>query len=46
MQGNAPGEDIGIEVQELAEREVEEWSDGSRIEGRATGATRKRGWYL
>jgi len=45
MQGTSK-ESIGIEVRELAEQEVEEWSDGSRIDGRAAGATRREGWYL
>jgi len=38
--------DIRLSVRELAEQEVEEWSDGSKIDGRAAGATRKKGWYL
>jgi len=36
----------GVEVRELVEREVEEWSDGSRIDGSAAGATRTEGFYL
>jgi len=35
-----------IEVEELAEERVEEWSDGSRIGGRAAGANREEGLYL
>jgi len=45
MEGGKQGE-IQIEVRELAEAEVEEWTDGSRREGRAAGATRSRGKYL
>ena len=46
MQGSVSHEDIRVEARELAEEEVEEWTDGSRMDGRAAGATRKRGWYL
>ena len=35
-----------VEVKELLETEVEEWTDGSRREGRAAGATRTKGKYL
>jgi len=35
-----------VEVRQLVEEEVEEWSDGSRANGRAAGATRTRGLYL
>ena len=37
---------IEVEIKELNEDEVEEWTDGSRVEGRAAGATRERGQYL
>ena len=45
MQGILQAE-VNMEVRELAEQEVEEWSDGSRVEGKAAGATRGGGWYL
>jgi len=35
-----------IRIEELAEERVEEWSDGSRMEGRAAGASRREGLYL
>jgi len=46
MQGTESVRDIRVEARELAEHEVEEWTDGSRIDGRAAGATREKGWYL
>jgi len=46
MQGPQSHGRVMIEVKELAEGEVEEWSDGSRIDGRAAGATRRKGCYL
>ena len=39
-------DEVQIEIKELAETEVEEWSDGSRREGNAAGATRSRGKYI
>jgi len=44
--GGAKPAGTGIEVKELAEEEVEEWTDGSRIDGIAAGATRDEGAYL
>jgi len=44
--GKVGSEERRIEVEELAEERVEEWSDGSRIEGRAAGANRREGLYL
>jgi len=35
-----------LKVIDLDEGQVEEWSDGSRIDGRAAAATRTRGEYL
>jgi len=35
-----------VQIEELAVERVEEWSDGSRIDGRAAGATRGEGLYL
>jgi len=35
-----------VEIKQLDEREVEEWTDGRRVEGRAVGATRTKGLYL
>jgi len=35
-----------IQIEELEEERVEEWSDGSRIEGKAAGGTRREGLYL
>jgi len=35
-----------VQVEELSEEILEEWSDGSRIDGRAAGATRGQGLYL
>jgi len=35
-----------VEVTELEEERVEEWTDGSRIEGRAAAATRTKAEYL
>jgi len=40
------GERRQIQIEELVEERVEEWSDGSRMEGRAAGATRQEGLYL
>lgn len=39
-------EECEVRVEELEETRVEEWSDGSRADGRAAGATRKKGLYL
>jgi len=36
----------GVEIRELVEHEVEEWTDGSRVDGIAAGATRTDGVYL
>jgi len=36
----------GVAVRELVEQEVEVWTDGSRVDGRAAGATRTKGVYL
>jgi len=44
--GKAGKERRLIEVEELVEERVEEWSDGSMIEGRAAGANRSEGLYL
>ena len=44
--GDAKPAGIGIDVRELAKQEVEEWTDGSRIDGIAAGATRTKGVYL
>ena len=44
--GDARPAGTGIEVRELAEQELEEWTDGSRIDGIAAGATRTEGIYL
>jgi len=38
--------DRKVLVRELVVQEVEQWSDGSRVEGRAAGATRDKGYYL
>jgi len=46
MQGNIPRGGIKLQVKELAEEEVEEWTHGSRMEGKAAGATREKGLYL
>jgi len=35
-----------VQVEELDEKRVQEWTDGSRIDGRAAAATRKRAEYL
>jgi len=35
-----------VRIEDLSEERVDEWSDGSRIDGRAAGATRKEGIYL
>ena len=35
-----------MQIEELEGGRVEEWSDGSRIDGRAAGATRREGLYL
>jgi len=35
-----------VKVEELDAEAVEEWTDGSRMEGRAAGTTRKTGLYL
>jgi len=45
MKGVSTG-DRELQVAELDEKGVEEWTDGSRIEGRAAAATRMRGEYL
>jgi len=39
-------EDCQIQIEEPVEEEVEEWFDGSMIEGKAAGATRRKGLYL
>lgn len=42
------GDDYGnrdVRVEELDADQVEEWTDGSRIEGRAAGATSEEGIY-
>jgi len=36
----------GVRVEELEEGKVEEWTDGSRVDGRAAGASRQKGIYL
>ena len=46
MKGGDPGKRVQIQVRELAVEEVEEWTDGSRMEGRVSGATREQGMYL
>ena len=38
--------DVKIKICELREHEVEEWSDGCRMDGKAAAATEKRGMYL
>jgi len=35
-----------VRIEELAEDRVEEWTDGSRVDGRATGAARTEAQYL
>jgi len=45
MEGSKQGV-VQVEVRELVESEVEEWTDGSKREGRAAGATRTKGKYL
>jgi len=35
-----------VTIEQLNEDKVEEWSDGSRVGDRATGATRTKGLYL
>ena len=39
-------EERQVQVEELEVERVEEWSDGSRADGRAAGATRQKGLYL
>ena len=46
MRGSDTVKSIGIEVKEFNAQEVEEWSDGSRMDGGAAGATTKAGRYL
>jgi len=46
MKGGDPGKSVQIQVRELVVEEVEEWTDGSRMEGRVSGATREQGMYL
>jgi len=45
MKGGRQGK-VEIQIEELDADGVEEWTDGSRMEGRAAGATRKSGPYL
>jgi len=45
MQRVNPGKG-NVEIAQLDRERVEEWSDGSRADGRAAGATRMRGLYL
>jgi len=35
-----------VQIEELDIDSVEEWTDGSKIGGRAAGATREKGMYL
>lgn len=35
-----------VRVEDLDAEKVEEWTDGSRMEGRAAGATRTKAQYL
>jgi len=44
--GKVGNEECLIRVEELEEERVEEWSDGSRMEGKAAGANRREGLYL
>jgi len=46
MKGVDRSKEIRVDVRELVEHEVEEWTDGSRMEERAAGATREKGLYL
>ena len=46
MRGTDRSREVRLEVRELAEEEVEEWTDGSRMDDRAAGATREKGLYL
>jgi len=46
MGGRNPEGKARVEVRELVVEEVDEWTDGSRMEGRAAGATRDKGLYL
>jgi len=39
-------EGMEVKIEELGAGMVEEWTDGSRMEGRAAGATRMEGLYL
>jgi len=44
--GDTRSAGTGVEVQDLVEQEVEEWTDGSRMDGRAAGATTTESLYL
>jgi len=44
--GKVDGRVRMLEIADLDEERVEEWTDGSRMEGRAAGATRTEGLYL
>ena len=46
MEGVKSRGEIKIGIKELSGEEVEEWTDGSMMEGRAAGATREKGFYL
>jgi len=46
LQGKNQGGKAKVQVKELVEGEVEEWTDGSMMEGRAAGATREKSLYL
>jgi len=46
MHGSNPKGIPKVEVKELRVEDVEEWTDGSRMEGMAAGATRERGLFL
>jgi len=35
-----------VDIERLGRERVEEWSDGSRADGSAAGAARKKGMYL
>jgi len=44
--GNSRGGEREVQVAELDEGRVQEWTDGSRMEDRAAAATRERAIYL
>ena len=46
MEGEKRERKAEVQIRELVVEEVDEWTDGSRIEGRAAGGTREKGIYL